>query len=81
MKLSEYIKTLQEIITKCPELGEMEAVYSIDDEGNAFHSVHCTGTPGNFRASNWEFTSEEEWLEYPEEYEGRELKVNAVCIN
>ena len=44
MKLNEYIKQLQEVKRKH---GNLECIYSIDDEGNDFHSIHYSPTPMN----------------------------------
>lgn len=37
MKLSEYIKGLQEVFE---EHGDIDCYYAVDDEGNAFRQVH-----------------------------------------
>lgn len=37
MKLNEYIKNLQALEAK--GYGELEVIYAVDDEGNAYHSV------------------------------------------
>ncbi|MFA5625801.1 MAG: hypothetical protein WC966_12255 [Bradymonadales bacterium] len=40
MKLSEYIKGLQEVFE---EHGDMDCYYSVDDEGNAYQQVNYNG--------------------------------------
>ena len=37
MKLSEYIKALQDILDSC---GDLPCIYSSDEEGNSFHLVN-----------------------------------------
>ena len=37
MKLSEYIKSLQDILDSC---GDLPCIYSSDEEGNSFHFVN-----------------------------------------
>lgn len=41
MKLSEYIKGLQEFLAKH---GDLECFYSADDEGNNYQKVYYTGS-------------------------------------
>lgn len=77
MKLNDYIKHLQKLEEKH---GDLEVVYSSDDEGNSYHSVYNTGTIGQYKARDNNFTddSQAEWFE--KEYEEKFI-VNAVCIN
>ena len=37
MKLSEYIKSLQDILDSC---GDLPCIYSSDEEGNSFHLLN-----------------------------------------
>lgn len=75
MKASKLIKALQETIE---EHGDLELVYSIDEEGNSFHKVYFTPTIGNF--SNFDFITKEniddDYFDDQEDY-----PINAICIN
>ena len=51
MKLNEYIKQLQEVKRKH---GNLECIYSIDDEGNDFHSIYYSPTPMNDEKGEYE---------------------------
>ena len=42
MKLSEVINNLKKAKK---QYGDLDCVYSIDDEGNDFHDIHFTPTP------------------------------------
>jgi len=80
MKLKEYIESLVTLIEERPETLEMEVVYAIDDEGNAFHSVWSGPTIGAFIAPD--FHSEANVAEEPDEYEEYgDMTPNSVCIN
>lgn len=68
MKLSDYVKNLQELIAKNPELMDCEVIYSSDDEGNDYHEVHYGATPMIFENGEAQNASPEQ-------------KPNAVCIN
>lgn len=70
MKLSEYIKNLNEALEKH---GDHEVVYSRDDEGNGFQSVHHAPSPGFYK--DGEFFGEDDFV-----YE-EDLKINSICIN
>jgi len=56
MKMKEFIEGLVALAEERPEILEMEAVYAIDDEGNAFRSVWSSPLVGKFDAPD--FTSE-----------------------
>ena len=70
MKLSEYIEKLQTILK---DHGDIETIYSIDNEGNSFDVVHYDPSPCRFDENDPEGV---EFLSYDET-----IKVNAVCIN
>lgn len=66
MKLSGMIENLNEIYRL---YGDLECVYSVDEEGNAFHGVYFEPSVGIF--SDGEFVAD---MEDPN-------SINAVCIN
>jgi hypothetical protein len=66
MKISEMIVNLVEVLEKW---GDLDVVYSSDEEGNSFHKVAYTPSVGFFKDN--EFDSTEEGDE----------ETNAVCIN
>lgn len=66
MKLKKFLRLINEEVTKNPDLLNATVVYAIDNEGNAFHKVKTTATPGNFRGSNFDITND---------------NPDAICIN
>lgn len=66
MKLKEYVNNLQKLLDR---YGELDVVYSKDDEGNAFNLVHYEPTLGLYE--DREFQTEEI----------DEKNYNAICIN
>tara|TARA_R110000787_G_scaffold16774_3_gene52563 strand:+ start:2482 stop:2733 length:252 start_codon:yes stop_codon:yes gene_type:complete len=83
MKLKQLIEELIALIEEHPEMLEMPAIYSRDDEGNGFQEVSCTAMPGRFIRDEW--IPQKHWdtasKEDRETYYGADFKVNAVCIN
>jgi len=80
MKFKDYVNNLNKQLQLNPEIGEYETIYSIDDEGNAFHEVYYDELSiGHF--SRGEFISKENVDEEPEYYEKQDTTPNAVCIN
>ena len=74
MKISEIVEKLEKIKE---EYGDLDLVYSVDDEGNAYHKVYYTATPGYWDNEYGEWINKED-----EEYwEERGKKVNSVCVN
>lgn len=67
MKLKTYIKKLQKLEEKH---GNLELVYSIDDEGNSFHSVSFE--PSIILLDEFNESVENELYEHAKKY---------VCIN
>lgn len=76
MKLSKYILLLQEIAER---YGDLDVVYSKDDEGNDFNTVNYEPSVGRYDKYEREF--------YPYQEEGDEFSIsdikdcNAVCVN
>jgi hypothetical protein len=70
MKLTEYIKKLEEILQTH---GDCKVIYAIDDEGNHFDNVHFDPSPCRFDEDDKEGV--EFW------HQDQQVKVNAVCIN
>lgn len=68
MKLRKYIKHLKKLVKKYPELLDKKVIYSIDDEGNSFHRVCNTPTPGKFKKGDFDYEVERD-------------NFNSVCIN
>ncbi len=77
-KLSEHIFRLLEYLR---DEGDMDLVYAIDDEGNAFHKVYHHPTIGMYNRgqylseTEYEQLKEEGELWYPDDAE------KVVCIN
>jgi hypothetical protein len=40
MKVNEYVQNLVQLLKKDPEIGELEVIYSQDDEGNSYQKVN-----------------------------------------
>ena len=66
MKLKKYIKILNELVEKNPELLEAKVIYSIDDEGNAYNHVNFGPSTGHYDDGDFDQESED---------------INAICIN
>lgn len=74
MKLKEYIKSLQELLSENPKYGNLEVYSSSDPEGNSFNYV--VQPPGIGRVNPSElgqytvesiFQDQEDWLECGDE--------------
>jgi len=76
MKLSKMIQNLKEVMI---EHGDLECIYSIDDEGNAFHEVHHIPSVGYFKDD--EFYIKDDLEELFDIDVPRNAKINVVCIN
>ncbi len=74
MKLKAYIERLNKILAEDPKNANLEVVYSIDDEGNAFHSVNSDPVIGIYERNDFMD------MEYAKD-EYKNAKANAVCIN
>lgn len=72
MKLKDYIKNLNDIISNNPETAEYDVIYSIDSEGNEFHNIYYSPTVGYY--DDGEFVPEEQ-------FEDDGFVVNSVCVN
>ena len=70
MKLSEYILELNKLVKENPECLHYEVVYSADDEGNHYQSVHFTPCIGEFKERC-----------YDGQWETETSNPNAVCLN
>jgi hypothetical protein len=66
MKLKKYIKILNELVEKNPELLEAKVIYSIDDEGNNYNHVNFGPSPGHYDDGDFDQESKD---------------INAICIN
>lgn len=75
MKIKDYIKDLQKWAEKYPNA---EVVYAADDEGNSYHSVNWTGTPGMFHDDSF---YQDDDKDYFEESTEEKFEINAICIN
>jgi len=78
MKLKEYIKNLQEVLD---EHGDIDVIYSSDDEGNYYGKVNFKPSVGSFTedGADSSFRDEDEFEEMIGD--GWTPTVNAVCIN
>ncbi|RLD64314.1 MAG: hypothetical protein DRJ01_00950 [Bacteroidetes bacterium] len=74
MKLSEYIKALNEALK---DYGDLDVVYSIDDEGNDYKEVHFIPSVGYYDKKD------REWLETADfdMSEDDDIHINSICIN
>lgn len=86
MKLSEKIEELQKALA---EYGDIDVVYSSDDEGNAYHEANHGGclyarTEDGELPFYIETMDEEEYEEWKQECEEYDEEFNAIivyCIN
>ena len=77
MTLNEYVAELQTLISKNPKYGDMQLIYSTDDEGNNFNIVYCHHSPGFFQDEF--FIPEVHFEDWEDEL--NDLQVNSICIN
>lgn len=66
MTLKTFIDSLNNLVQDHPEALEMKVVYSIDEEGNSFHTVQNDPTLGRYKKRDFDPESE---------------NPNSVCIN
>jgi len=83
MQLSKYIEVLQEALK---DHGDLEVVYSIDDEGNSFNKVWFDPSAGHYNELDKEYYCESDMEEFNDQIETEEtneslMKINAICIN
>jgi hypothetical protein len=80
IKLSQHIRACQRLLDIH---GDMDIVYSIDDEGNAFHKVWWGPSLGYWNEKWNEYLSEEHFEEELKdiEHSSREDYEQVVCIN
>ncbi len=76
--LSELIFNLLTILRKD---GDMEIVYAIDDEGNAFNKVYHTPSIGMWDNGNFLTESDYKQMEEDNELSHNDNSVKVVCIN
>lgn len=73
MKLTKYIEKLQELLN---EHGDLELIYSSDDEGNEYNTVNCEPSLVNYIASDREVIHEDDLEEWDEsDYQ------KVICVN
>ena len=73
MKLTKYIEKLQELLK---EHGDLELIYSTDDEGNEYRKLHYDPCIVNYIESDYCIIHEEDLEEYNEtDYQ------KVICIN
>ena len=73
MKLTKYIEKLQELLE---EHGDLELIYSSDDEGNNYDKVHYEPSIVNYIVSDREVIHDDDLEEFNEsEYQ------KVICIN
>ena len=73
MRLTKYIEKLQELLA---EHGDLELIYSTDDEGNNYNKVHYEPSLVNFISTDREVINDEDIEEWDEsDYE------KVICVN
>lgn len=80
MKLSQHVRALQKLLK---EYGDMDVVYSVDDEGNAFRKIWWSPSLGYYCERDSEYISEENFREEFEdmEYYSMDDFEKVVCVN
>lgn len=73
MKLTKYIEKLQELLK---EHGDLELIYSKDDEGNVYDKVHLYPSLANYIVSDREVIHDDD-LEVWDESEYQKV----ICVN
>ena len=73
VKLTTYIEKLQELLQ---EHGDLELIYSTDDEGNEYRKLYCYPEVVNYIESDYCIIHEDDIEEYDEsEYN------KVICVN
>lgn len=75
MKLSAYIKQLQDLVKKNPEYADLLVAYATDDEGNSYQKIHNKPTPVEFEDVS------QYHLEVIRDINDKDAKINGILIN
>ena len=67
MTLDEFLLNINDLVDENPDILDCTVIYSIDDEGNAFHKVLFEPTLGFYDNDQGEFDADH--------------TVNSICIN
>jgi hypothetical protein len=70
MKASELIKTLETLKNK---YGDLDLVYSVDEEGNYFNHIAFDAYAGYYDSGEFTPVGGDDWDE--------DLNINAICVN
>lgn len=83
MKLKEYLEVVNKLLEENPEHGELEVIYSHDDEGNAYQIVNNTPTLCMVGDLENEYFLDDIIFDGEKDFYGKEVefKPNAICIN
>jgi hypothetical protein len=81
MKLKEYVDNLVKLLEDNSEYGELDVVYSKDDEGNGYQGVHYTPTIGSHDVDEGEFIPFNEDPDVDPCDTCTKEEINAICIN
>ena len=71
MNLETYIENLQAELGRNPEYKDLEVIYAVDDEGNAFHKIYSDPTIAKAEDLNDRYL----------EIETGDIKPNCIIIN
>lgn len=83
MNLKQYIEQLSKFMDE-NNAGDMEVIYSMDDEGNGYYPVYFGPSVGHFNPDDHEWMNEdsiEDWCEGDEFCTEDDYPINSVCIN
>lgn len=78
MKAKEFYKSLGELLQENPSYGDLELVYSTDDEGNDYHHVNNYPTAAQFHDMEEYFL---ELVGYKGEDTIADEDINGIIIN
>jgi hypothetical protein len=73
VKLQQYQEKLQELLE---EYGDLDLIYSTDDEGNEFRKLYCIPSLVNYVESDYTIIHDDDL----EEYDESEYK-KVICVN
>jgi hypothetical protein len=78
MTLENYIKGLQQVMEFNPRFKDCEVIYSVDDEGNAYHKIEFGPSLAIVEDLDERYLE----VDISDESMGEDLdNVNAICIN
>ena len=86
MKFKDYVEMLVKHLEKHPESADLDTVYVSDDEGNACYELDRESVThgvfdGEYCGTLLTYNEDIEEAIEDAKFTGKEIKINAICIN